>query len=114
MKWKHHGTTSPYNFVNTTWRDGNLYGMYRNSIYRINIIDPSQSVEVFKFDTGSIYPHDTLVCMTSLETSCGNWVTYVLSEDVGHPSIPHGMSTLDFNTGKFTFLCRFAKIIFGG
>ena len=114
MKWKHHGTTSPYNFVNTTWRDGNLYGMYRNSIYRINIIDPSQSVEVFKFDTGSIYPHDTLVCMTSLETSCGNWVTYVLSEDVGHPSIPHGMSTLDFNTGKFTFLCRFAKNYFWG
>lgn len=100
-----HGFTAPYQFINLCYRDGALFGMFQNGVYKINTSDPSQSTLQFKFANSLPYQNDSLVSMESVEIDCGVWETYLFSEQVGHPTIPLGISKLDFSTGTITPVC---------
>ena len=100
-----HGFT-PYKFVNATYRDGALYGMWQNAIYRINVNDPKQCTFEFSFSNNLPYQNDSLVAIESIEVDCGVWETYLFSEQYGHPTIPKGISKLDFSTGQITLICN--------
>ena len=102
----HDAPTAPYHFINLTYRDHQLYGIHENAVYRIDTEDPSRSELVFRLaPVGQRpYAHEDSVAFASARTSCDSWVTYVFSRQKRHPTIPRGISRLEWPSGRLTLI----------